>query len=523
MIKKMSYEARVSAPALAVLLALVFAIGPSGEVQAAGWQFIGTRYQGMGGAGVAVVDDSLALYWNPGALGFAKGHDLQIPFGASVSAEGNVMSEIDELSSLGRDFSPIRRKISNGELLTDSEKTAVLQLVSLDIPLFRSDNEGFLPRAHAGLIGRSGSFAFGVLGTGDAVIAPFFDRVNLGLASGGTAASRIASFVGAGADRSSELSASGQALADLIADDFRASTSTGLEQDQAEEYVFLAESGGLNTGDVEVSGSLRSAAQATAASGTSSVSNNLTGAGAVTLVTAETTLAYGHSFFDMIGVGGAVRYVYGNTFVDYTTIYDIGSVRELIDETLGFNKRQESHEFAIDLGVLFKPNDWFRIGIVGRNLNQPDFKVDLPSQLRGELREVGILIDQYQLERQVRAGMAVELLPWWTIAADIDLTENDNQYLPGFNSRLLSVGTEARFNYRKATLALRGGAFMNLGSSQNNAPTITAGLGLRLWNLTLDVSGGVSTERDHFESIGTDDRIPIRVNFAGQLGYRVAF
>ena len=155
----------------------------------------------------------------------------------------------------------------------------------------------------------SGSFAFGVLGTGDAVIAPFFDRVNLGLASGGTAASRIASFVGPGADRSSELSASGQALADLIADDFRASTNTGLEQDQAEEYVFLAESGGLNTGDVEVSESLRSAAQATAVSGTSSVSNNLTGAGAVTLVTAETTLAYGHSFFDMIGVGGAVRYL----------------------------------------------------------------------------------------------------------------------------------------------------------------------------------------------------------------------
>jgi hypothetical protein len=519
----MSYEARVSAPALAVLLALVFWIGPSGEIQASGWQFIGTRYQGMGGAGVAVVDDSLALYWNPGALGFTKGHDLQVSFGASVSAEGNVMSEIDELSSLARDFSEIRSKISNGEVLTDRERSAVLRLVSTDIPLFKEDDEGFLPRAHASVTGRSGGFAFGVLGTGDAVIAPFFDRVNLGLASGGTAASRIASFVGAGTDRSSELSASGQALADLIAEDFRAFAGTGLEQNQAEEYVYLAESGGLNTGSGEVSKSLRSAAQTTAASSTSPVSNNLTGAGAVTLVTAETTLAYGHSFFDMIGVGGAVRYVYGNTFVDYTTLYDVDSVRELIDETLAFNKRQEGHEFAVDLGILFKPTDWARIGIVGRNLNEPDFKVDLPSQLRRDLNEVGISLNRYKLERQVRAGMAVEPLPWWTIAADIDLTENDNQYLPGFNSRLLSIGTEARFKYRKVALALRGGAFMNLGSSQNKAPTITAGLGLRLWNLTLDVSGGVSTERDHFESIGTDERIPIRVNFAGQLGYRVAF
>lgn len=64
---------------------------------------------------------------------------------------------------------------------------------------------------------------------------------------------------------------------------------------------------------------------------------------------------------------------------------------------------------------------------------------------------------------------------------------------------------------------------MNLASGQNQAPTITAGLGLTLWNFTLDFSAGVSTEKDRFESIGTDDRIPTRVGFAGQLGYRVGF
>ena len=64
---------------------------------------------------------------------------------------------------------------------------------------------------------------------------------------------------------------------------------------------------------------------------------------------------------------------------------------------------------------------------------------------------------------------------------------------------------------------------MNVAEDQNQAPTITAGLGFRFWNFTLDFSGGVSTERDRFESIGTDDRIPVRVSFAGQFGYRVDF
>jgi hypothetical protein len=515
---------RISVSILGSLLVLVIGIGSSRAVLASSeWQFIGARYQGMGGAGVATVDDSLALYWNPGALGFTTGRDFQLPFGASLSAEGNVMSEIDELEAFSRDLLTIREKIANGELLDESEKSTVLQLVARDIPLFREDDEGFLPRAHVGLTGRSGRFAFGVIGDGDSVVAPFSDDENFGLSGAPTPDLRVASFVGTGADRSAELSSAGQSLADLIADDFRAWTNTGLEQDQAEEYVFLAESGGLDTSNSEVTAGLRQAAQATAESSTSLVSDNLTAAAAITLVTAETTFAYGHSFFDKVGVGGAVRYIYGNTFVDYTTVYDVDSVRELITETLEFNNRQDGHEFAVDLGILFKPTDRLRIGIVGRNLNEPDFKVDLPSELRQKLFEIGIAIDDYQMERQVRAGVAIDPFSWWTIAADVDLTENDNKYLPDFDSRLLSVGTEARWAYRKIAVALRGGAFMNLGSDQNNAPTVTAGLGLRFWNFTLDLSGGVSTERDRFESIGADDRIPVRVNFAGQFGYRVEF
>lgn len=449
---------RTWAPTLSSVILLVAFLGTGFGRNAEGseWQFIGSRYQGMGGAGVAVVDDSLALYWNPGALAFTEGQDVQLSLGASVSAEGNVMSEIDSLAEFANDFGTIRRKLNDGDPLTESEKETVLRLVGKDIPLFREDDEAFLPRAHAVLTGRSGHFAFGVIGDGDSVIAPFEDPIHFGISAAPTPAARIADFVGVGADRSAELTPSGQSLADAIADDFRAFTSTGLEQNQAEEFVFLAESAGLDTSKNGVSEGLRHAAQTTVETNTSLLSDNLTGAAAVTLVTAEVTLAYGHAFFEKVGVGGALRYIYGNTFVDYTTFYDIDSVRELIKETLEFNNRRDGYDVGIDLGLLVKPVDWFRIGIVARNLNEPEFKVDLPAGLRRRLREVGISLDKAVLERQVRAGVALDLFPWWTLAIDLDLTTNDNQYVPGFNSRLLSLGTEMRVGYRKVALALRG-------------------------------------------------------------------
>jgi hypothetical protein len=362
-----------------------------------------------------------------------------------------------------------------------------------------------------------------MLGNGESVIAPFVDPLNIGLSGAPTAAGRIAYVVGAGADRSPQLSPSGQSLADAIANDFRDFTSTGLEQDQAEELVFQAESAGLDSQSNEVRESLSRSAHATAASPSQLASANVSGAAAITLVTAETTLAYGHPFFEKIGIGGAVRYLYGNTFVDYTTFYEVDSVRELISETLEFNNRQDGHDFAVDLGALVKPTDWLRVGIVVRNLNEPDFKVDLPPELRSRLRNAGISLQRYEIQTQARLGAAVDVFPWWTVALDIDLTKNDTPYVPGFESRLLSMGTEVRMAYKRVSLALRGGTFLNIGDDQNNSPTLTGGFGLRLWNFTADFAGSIATDWDRFESIGTDDRIPTRASFVAQLGYRVEF
>ena len=66
----------------------------------------------------------------------------------------------------------------------------------------------------------------------------------------------------------------------------------------------------------------------------------------------------------------------------------------------------------LDLGLLARPYDWLRVGLVARNVNSPTFdrNIDLPGQS-----------NEFVLEPQVRMGVAAIPFKNWIIAADIDL------------------------------------------------------------------------------------------------------
>ncbi len=78
---------------IASLLGLSF----GSPVSAGEWALVGARYQGMGGAGVATVNDSFASYWNPAALAAAQSYDAAINFDIVGSVEGNALQVIDEI------------------------------------------------------------------------------------------------------------------------------------------------------------------------------------------------------------------------------------------------------------------------------------------------------------------------------------------------------------------------------------------------------------------------------------------
>jgi hypothetical protein len=117
-----------------------------------------------------------------------------------------------------------------------------------------------------------------------------------------------------------------------------------------------------------------------------------------------------------------------------------------------------------------------------------------------------------------------EPFSWWTLAADVDVLENDSENLSGFHSRLVSAGTELRFVLWKLGLALRGGVYANVADDANNAVAITGGPGLRLWHLNLDLTGGASPDTEHIESdFASNDEFPSRANFAAALRFQKEF
>ena len=66
-----------------VLLFVIMLTAPS-QSRAEQFSIIGSRALGMGGASVATVNDSTAVYWNPAALADFRKVDIRIPFEVGV-------------------------------------------------------------------------------------------------------------------------------------------------------------------------------------------------------------------------------------------------------------------------------------------------------------------------------------------------------------------------------------------------------------------------------------------------------
>jgi hypothetical protein len=123
----------------------------------------------------------------------------------------------------------------------------------------------------------------------------------------------------------------------------------------------------------------------------------------------------------------------------------------------------------------------------------------------------------------VRGGVAVNIFPNWLVAADVDLTENATDSLGGFESRIISAGTEVGIPLGDIVrIALRAGFYTNLASDAANALALTGGLGLRIANFHLDVAAGASpnTTRIQFDK---SRKVPTRANVAVSLKWAGTF
>ncbi len=139
--------------------------------------------------------------------------------------------------------------------------------------------------------------------------------------------------------------------------------------------------------------------------------------------------------------------------------------------TADLGKASISTEVGVDVGAVYRPFEWFRVGVVAKDLNEPTFNTPDGRKFR--------------LIPQVRAGLAVNPYESLTIALDGDLTSNKT-LVPGVKSRVLSLGAEQRFF---DFISLRFGGLKNVEDAKTIV-TPTAGLGVSLFAINFDVGGG---------------------------------
>ena len=155
----------------------------------------------------------------------------------------------------------------------------------------------------------------------------------------------------------------------------------------------------------------------------------------------------------------------------YSVHQDISTASHDLKFANDVGKPTLSTAFGIDAGVVLRPAPWLRLGVVGKDLNEPA----LDAAGGG----------QYTLNPQVRGGLAINPYRSLTLTADADATANRTM-VPGIKSRIVSVGPE---QVMTEILALRVGALKNVEHRQSHL-TLTAGLGLRLFFLQLDLGAG---------------------------------
>lgn len=223
---------------------------------------------------------------------------------------------------------------------------------------------------------------------------------------------------------------------------------------------------GFNLSDVATAGSFLSRpVTATGGGGTISIDGQMALRG---LEARQAAFSYAYAFADKtFAIGVTAKAIQGAAYSGSATIN--GQDLTLSES---FGKSKLSTAFAVDVGAIYRPASWLRLGVVAKDLTQPQFDAPDGTKLK--------------MLPQVRGGVAINPYSSLTFTADMDVTSNKT-FVPGIKSQVLAVGVEQTI--LNEFLSLRAGAYKNV---QDAASTITptAGFGLRIFALRMDLGGG---------------------------------
>ncbi len=497
--------------ATGVLLSIL-GTGVGRDGQAEEFYLIGPRAMGMGGAGVATTRGALSTYWNPAALAPPRTprvdtfFDLGIGASAGGTATNDVVAQIDALIDLadGIDFNDLENSLDSGNELSDADLRNVLALIN-SIENLDAAGTGLVANVEAGLNLRFGRLGISGLGIFNAGGLTNVDTTLLTLGNNG-----IDGIVGSGSNVPA--TPEGQALANSIASDL-ASQGVADSQRIANELVFQAEASGADVADPGFQGLLDDVIQATNDAQGNPVgtdeffSGNQSGLDLRGIMLQEYAVGYAHPFFDLVSVGAAAKFLYATTYFNPFTLGNLNDFGDVLNEIKNDSLKEEDINFGLDVGALVTPTDWIAVGIVGKYLNRPEFDLEGPGD--------------YTIDPQARAGVALGPFAGLTLAADVDLTSNETDAFPGYQSQLVGGGVEYNLN-EWDILFLRGGVSKNVGEADESV-VIHAGLGARVFGVALDLAGMLAPEFTDINTSadGSSDEIPERVGLAVMLSFNV--
>jgi len=390
------------------------------------FQPLGFTAVGMGGAGVANAKGSMALYYNPALLAKHR-YGVEFSLGAGIGMrENNLIDRIDRLANddeLSDTIDEIEKHapVSGSNTADGTNKKmedALNQLKAL------SNGNGFSIQPTAEFSAQMGNFGIGVLAIGDVTAQAIIDKQHLSL---------------------------------IIKDDDK---EEYYEYKPKEDTYLVSNKTNYDKYSLEYA-----------------LDNNLTYININGIVVSEVPVGYAKSFDlknSTISVGVALKYMEGIT---YKNNIAVDSDNDELDDSLDKNQ-ETSSQLGIDVGALWS-FDKLDIGIVGKDINSPEFKFYDGTK--------------YKIKPMVRGGVNLELTNWLNFAIDIDLTRNDTA-IKNYKSQYVGGG----FNIHQSWFSIRAGMRKNIAqNSEGNI--ITAGLGFGLKWFSLDVAAEASTKKGTYD------------------------
>lgn len=469
----------------------------SGYGAAREWTIVGPRALGMGGANVAVANDASAGYWNPAAFGFFKnkegGEYGRRKWSASVDAGFGVQVH-EELGEILNNITQIDFDTVNTDTILANNVLNFVNLVNYLKEFDDNPNRALSIAMNGGL--RVQASHYGIAGYVFSDISAKGDLDLLNIAPAATGAQfSIADFTNPanyGCSTPTCLSGTLPATPKTLTQDQQnvlnnyLTTELGWTGSESANFINAIDNGltqAKNNGQaipVDIVVKIENVAELgnSAVDSGGPLAENKSILLFKGIAVAEVPFTYGHSLTEDFALGTTIKYMKARVYNQEVSVFDTEFSDALSDAQEDY---MESQNFGIDLGLLYRFGDDLRVGLVGHNLNSPEF--DMKPLFPGDT-------DKIKEKAQLRGGIAYKPLSFVTLAMDYDLTKNDTTISESYKSQNLGGGLE--INLLKI-LQLRAGAYKNL-AKDDIGPVYTAGLGLNLWLVNIDLGASLSPD-----------------------------